>query len=102
VTLRNIAHFFAGFCLIANGAYISIGSFGQVGDCGEMLRTGTPVWIMWVFGVVTVLLGLIMWHRLGSISPFINDPSVIKPSTAILVFLMLAIFLTAEFTLSPR
>ncbi len=102
VTLRNIAHFVAGFCLIANGAYIGIGSFDHVGDCGDMLRTGTPVWIMWSFGVVTVLVGLAMWHRLGSISHFIDDPSIIRPRMAILVFLSLSVFLAAGFTLSPR
>src|SRR5262249_52756079 len=29
--------FFAGFCLIANGAYIGAGSFAAIGDCSEML-----------------------------------------------------------------
>src|ERR1019366_9319444 len=27
-----VFRFFAGFCLIANGAYIAVGSFDQVGD----------------------------------------------------------------------
>jgi hypothetical protein len=102
VTLRNIAHFFAAFCLIANGAYIGIGSFDQVGDCGEMLRTGTPIWVMWTFGAVTVLLGLFMWHCLGSIRTFIEDPSLIRPPTAILILLALTVFATVGFTLSPR
>ena len=43
VVLRNVCRFFAGFCLVANGAYISMGSFDPVGDCGEMLRTGDTV-----------------------------------------------------------
>lgn len=37
-----VLQFFAGFCLIANGVYISLGSFGRIGDCGEMLRTAPP------------------------------------------------------------
>src|SRR5262245_12677740 len=28
-----VLRFFAGFCLIANGAYIGGGSFGGIGDC---------------------------------------------------------------------
>ena len=36
--------FFAGFCLIANGAYIAFGSFQRIGDCGEMLHHGSPNW----------------------------------------------------------
>ena len=102
VTVRNIARFFAGFCLIANGAYISIGSFDHVGDCGEMLRTGSPIWIMWIFGAATVLLGLVMWHRLGSLGSFMNNPAIIKPGMAILAFLVLGILLGAEFTMSPK
>jgi hypothetical protein len=60
-----VLRFFAGFCLIANGAYIGIGSFAQVGDCGQMLRHGSSLWQLWLFGAVTVLAGLWLWHRLG-------------------------------------
>jgi mannose/fructose/N-acetylgalactosamine-specific phosphotransferase system component IIC len=74
--LRNVARFFAGFCLIANGAYISIGSFYRVGDCGEMLQTGTPLWAMLTFGAITIPLGLTLWHGLGSLNHFIHNPSV--------------------------
>src|SRR2546423_98584 len=35
-----LLRFFAGFCLVANGLYIGVGSFLQIGDCGEMLRHG--------------------------------------------------------------
>ncbi|MFZ5833635.1 MAG: hypothetical protein ACOY3P_26400, partial [Planctomycetota bacterium] len=35
-----LLRFFAGFCLVANGAYIGGGSFDRIGDCGEMLRHG--------------------------------------------------------------
>lgn len=57
--------FFAGFCLIANGAYIAGGSFNRIGDCGEMLRHGSPLWQLWLFGTVTVPFGLWLWHRQG-------------------------------------
>ena len=54
----NFLRFFAGFCLIANGCYIGFGSFGGVGDCGEMLRHGTPPWVLWPYGLVTASIGL--------------------------------------------
>jgi hypothetical protein len=57
--------FFAGFCLIANGAYIGFGSFAHIGDCGEMLRHGSPIWLLWLFGAVTIPLGLWLWNGLG-------------------------------------
>lgn len=60
-----LARFFAGFCLIANGAYIGFGSFEHLGDAGDMLRHGSPVWMLWLFGVLTVPAGLWLWHGQG-------------------------------------
>ena len=58
--------FFAGFCLIANGCYIGVGSFGRIGDAGDMLRNGSPIWTLWLFGFVTFPLGLYLWNGLGT------------------------------------
>jgi hypothetical protein len=60
-----LLRFFAGFCLVANGAYIGVGSVEGIGDAGEMLRLGSPVWLLWGFGAVTAPAGLFLWHRLG-------------------------------------
>ncbi len=60
-----VLRFFAGFCLIANGAYIACGSFDGIGDCGEMLRHGSRMWQLWLFGALTVPAGLGLWHRQG-------------------------------------
>jgi hypothetical protein len=60
-----VARFFAGFCLIANGAYLGVGSFLGAGDCGEMLRQGSPVWVLRVFGAVAVPIGLWLWSGQG-------------------------------------
>jgi len=61
-----LLRFFAGFCLLANGLYIGVGSFDRVGDCGQMLRHGSAAWQLWLFGAVTAPGGLLLWHRLGS------------------------------------
>ena len=61
-----LLRFFAGFCCIANGAYIAGGSFDRLGDAGDLLRLGSPVWVLWLFGLVTIPLGLWLWHRQGS------------------------------------
>jgi hypothetical protein len=63
---RYVLRFFAGFCLIANGAYLSAGSFDRIGDCGEMLRQGSPVWHLWLFGAISIPGGLLLWHRQGT------------------------------------
>ena len=64
-SLSFLLRFFAGFCLLANGLYIGIGSFDRVGDCGEMLRHGSSSWLLWVFGAVTAPMGLWLWHGQG-------------------------------------
>jgi hypothetical protein len=61
-----VLRFFAGFSLIANGLYIAGGSFDGVGDCGEMLRHGSPIWTLWLFGMATAPGGLWLWHRQGT------------------------------------
>jgi len=60
-----VLRFFTGFCLIANGLYIGVGSFDNVGDCGEMLNHGSSRWQLWLFGAITAPTGLWLWHRQG-------------------------------------
>jgi hypothetical protein len=57
--------FFAGYCLIANGAYIGYGSFEKIGDCREMLIHETPIWALWLFGLTACSLGFYFWDGLG-------------------------------------
>jgi hypothetical protein len=67
VRLRGafVLRFFAGFCLLANGLYIGIGSFNRIGDCGEMLRDGSEMWQLWLFCALTAPVGLWLWHKQG-------------------------------------
>lgn len=57
--------FFAGFCLIANGVYLGYGVIEPVGDAAELVRLGTPPWLLAVFGAITVPAGLALWHGQG-------------------------------------
>ncbi len=101
--LRNITKFFAGFCLVANGAYIAIGSLEGIGDCGEMLRSGTPVWVMIAFGALTVPAGLYQWHRLGPLRNFFDDNnSTITQSVATTFLGILATAALIGLAFSPR
>jgi hypothetical protein len=65
---RRVIQFFAGFCLIANGAYLGIGWTMRAGDARDLLAHGTPVWVMISFGAIAMGTGLYLWHLLG-ISP---------------------------------
>jgi hypothetical protein len=61
----HLFQFFAGFCLVANGVYVGVGSFGGVGDAGELIRYGAPRWTLIVFGLACVPLGVSLWNGLG-------------------------------------
>ncbi len=61
----NLVRFFAGFCLIANGAYLGLGVFDAVGDAGDMIELGASPWMLWFFGIVTLPTGFWLWHGLG-------------------------------------
>ena len=62
---RRAIQFFAGFCLIANGAYIGIGWVRKAGDAGDLLDYGVSPWLMSVLGTLALALGLYLWHLLG-------------------------------------
>lgn len=55
--------FFAGFCLIANGAYIG-GDFSVTGptDAGLLIAHGASRWVLVTFGILCVSGGLYLWH----------------------------------------
>jgi hypothetical protein len=95
-----LLRFFAGFCLIANGAYIACGSFERIGDCGVMLQHGASLWQLWLFGAVAVPAGFALWHRQGP--QFGLGPTSIAhdPRTSY-VCLVLAILLAGVCLLFP-
>lgn len=88
---RQLA-FFAGFSLIANGAYIGLGALDQVGDCRVMLQSGSPQWILFAFGIACVAAGGWFWHQLGSLKTFFSfaefdRTSVVWTCSAILILI---------------
>lgn len=60
-----LLRFFAGMCLIVNGAYIGAGWSVDAGDAGTMRALGTSVWAMVVFGMMCLAAGLWTWHGVG-------------------------------------
>jgi hypothetical protein len=63
--LAFLLQFFAGFCLIANGAYIGVGSFSRIGDAGDLASAGCPQVLMIAFGLACAPLGVWLWNGLG-------------------------------------
>ena len=99
---RQIAVFFAGFCLIANGAYLGFGWIDQVGDCQQIAHSGSPIWTMPLFGLITFTAGLLLWHQLGSIHEFFRDRNQVTQTTTLIAGVILTLVLVSEFVLSPR
>ena len=60
-----LIRFFAGFCLIANGLYLIVDSFGRGGDGGTLIRLGAAQWELLIFGAITVPVGFWLWHGIG-------------------------------------
>jgi hypothetical protein len=60
-----LLRFFAGYCLIANGAYLGGGALDRAGDAGDLQRHGMPAWPLLLFAVLTVPIGLWLWHGQG-------------------------------------
>lgn len=61
-----LARFFAGFCLIANGAYLGVGWTIRAGDAGMLVQEGSPAWCLVAFGFACVSAGLACWHGQGA------------------------------------
>jgi hypothetical protein len=100
--LSYLLRFFAGFCLVANGAYIGIGAFAGVGDAGQMLRHGTPILCLFAFGVATLPVGLWLWHGLGRYFGLGPNARPAEPSAAYLCAVLLLLTVLVELAFSGR
>lgn len=96
---RFLGRFFCGFCLVANGGYIGLGSFGQIGDCGVMLQQGSPAWQLWLFGLLTVPAGLGMWHGQGRHFGFGGANGKVERQGVLLSVLAFVIFTLVAFAI---
>lgn len=98
-----LPRFYAGFCLIANGAYLGVGSFAGIGDAGDMIHHGTPRWCLWAFGVITLPTGFWLWHGLGPKFGLGSEaPGRVDKSAAYVSVALLAVLVTLELIFSTR
>jgi hypothetical protein len=94
LSISYLISFFAGFCLIANGAYIGVGTFERVGDAKDMLRLGSPAWIMLLFGAVATICGLWIWHGVSPRLGLGSQPAYVRRDHAY-GLLAVAVFICA-------
>jgi hypothetical protein len=96
-----LLRFFAGCCSIANGVYIGVGSIVRIYDADDMLRHGSQTWHLWLFGGVTIPLGLLLWHRLGPYFGLGKARGLVSRGAAIACLVLLVLVAGLEFVLGP-
>ena len=74
-----LLRFFAGFCFVANGAYLATSVLIPVGDSEDLLRLGVPLWTLVCSGTVMAAGGFAMWNRIGIEFGF-GDQPVTRPA----------------------
>lgn len=95
----HLAAFFAGFCLVANGAYLGSAVWLPAGDAEDLLRMGTPLWLLVVFGACTMAGGLWLWNGLGRRLGFGRDAEPVDPLHVAAVTLLLFVIVVLELAL---
>ena len=95
-----LVRFFAGCCLVANGTYLLIDAFTRSGDAGTLLQYGARLWQVFLFGAVTLPLGLFLWHGLGSHFGIGVPDGAVSRRAAYISVALLSIVLLAEFVCS--
>lgn len=96
-----LAAFFAGFCCLANGLYLAVGSFGGVGDAGDLLRYGAAHWQLWLFGVPVSVFGLWLWNGLGPHFGLGRARGEVDRSATIMLGATFTLIVILELALSP-
>ena len=97
-----LARFFAGFSLIANGAYLAGDSFLRGGDARDLMACGVPQWLLILVGLPAIVLGLFLWNNLGSPFGLGNAHGRVDRRAAVALALALALLVAIEVALSPK
>lgn len=92
--------FFAGFCLVSNGAYLAAGSILKMADAGDLLRHGTLLVLLWLFGLITIPVGLWLWNGLGPYFGIGPNAREINAREAYIVLALLLITIGLELALA--
>ena len=99
VRIDGLLRFFAGFCLVANGAYVGAGSLYSVGDAADLLRSGMARWYLWLLAGVTVAAGLVLWNGTGPAFGLGPARGAVSPRATMALALLLALIVVAELLL---
>ncbi|HID78183.1 MAG TPA: hypothetical protein EYP56_19590 [Planctomycetaceae bacterium] len=99
--LAFLGAFFAGFCFVANGAYLLAGALTAVGDGGELVSCGAPRWLLILAGLFIVDGGLDLWSGLGHDFGRAEAAGRVDRLAALVATIALVVLVTLELWLSP-
>ena len=88
--------FFAGFCLIANGAYLGSAVLDLVGDARDLVQRQVPLAALIVFAVSTVPAGFWLWNGLGPRFGLGDQPEPIGNWESTMALLLLFLTVVVE------
>jgi hypothetical protein len=92
-----IVQFFAGFCLIANGIYLGVVCFiPNAADPGDMMREGSPQWLLILFGILAFPLGIFLWNGLGTHFGLAKWPRTVGRGEALATFACFVVLVLVE------
>lgn len=97
----HLAAFFAGFCLVANGAYLLADAFTRAGDARQLLAHGAPRWTLVLYGLFVLDAGLDLWNGLGPEFGRGARPAPTPRLTAIALAVALVLVVLLELLLVP-
>jgi hypothetical protein len=99
-----LAAWFAGFCLIANGAYLAAGSLfgGTADDAGVILHCGGSQWHLLAFGIPATAAGLYLWNGLGPHFGLSASGGKVDRKAAVAVAVTLAVVVCLEVLIGCR
>ena len=67
-----------------------------------MIEHGSPVWALWLFGLITVSIGFLVWHRLGPKFGLGEADGEVDEWAAYASLAMFAVLYLVAFLISPR
>ena len=67
-----------------------------------MMKHGSLMWILWLFGIITVPIGFLIWHRLGPKFGLGESNGNVDEWAAYLSLGMFTVLFLATFLISPR
>ena len=97
-----LPQFFAGFCLVANGAYMTAGAVWQIGDSADLLKHGESKALLVVLGTLLTAAGFWAWNGLGRYFAIGRHAERVAPRLAWTIAGATAILIAMELIVDSR